>query len=342
MTPFEIYGSFGVIGAVLLLPLLVKKVEHNIEAFLFVMGCLAVAVTGTFSSQMLPTLVTEPLPITGAVLVFGLLFYFGRKWIERGVIFVAGHMPLPLFLFLTSFVLGLASSVITAVMAALLLVEIVAHIKLTRKGEVWFVVMACFAIGIGATLTPLGEPLATIVISKLHGDFFFLFRLVGWHVLALVTVVSLLASRAQCDQEATEHSDAKPERTAKESLLRAGKVYVFIMALILLGAGLAPLAMKYIAELPAGILFWANSVSAILDNATLAAAEVTPSMQSSQLIAALLGLLVSGGMLIPGNIPNIIAADHLKIRSSEWARIGVPVGFALMLGTYLVVFYFHM
>jgi predicted cation transporter len=35
-------------------------------------------------------------------------------------------------------------------------------------------------------------------------------------------------------------------------------------------------------------------------------------------------------MLIPGNIPNIIAAGKLKIKSKEWIAVGVPVGTAAM------------
>jgi len=42
-------------------------------------------------------------------------------------------------------------------------------------------------------------------------------------------------------------------------------------------------------------------------------------------------------MLIPGNIPNIIAAHALKIKSTEWARLGVPLGFVLMAFTALLL-----
>jgi predicted cation transporter len=44
-----------------------------------------------------------------------------------------------------------------------------------------------------------------------------------------------------------------------------------------------------------------------------------------------MGLLISGGMLIPGNIPNIVAAGRLGISSREWARVGLVAGFPLML-----------
>jgi len=40
-------------------------------------------------------------------------------------------------------------------------------------------------------------------------------------------------------------------------------------------------------------------------------------------------------MLIPGNIPNIISAGKLGITSSEWAKLGVPMGLVMM-GIYFV------
>ena len=43
-----------------------------------------------------------------------------------------------------------------------------------------------------------------------------------------------------------------------------------------------------------------------------------------------MGLLISGGMLIPGNIPNIISANMLGISSKEWAKFEVPLGLTLM------------
>jgi predicted cation transporter len=46
--------------------------------------------------------------------------------------------------------------------------------------------------------------------------------------------------------------------------------------------------------------------------------------------------LISGGMLIPGNIPNIVAAGRLKISMKEWAIIGVPVGLVVM-AVYFVI-----
>lgn len=79
-------------------------------------------------------------------------------------------------------------------------------------------------------------------------------------------------------------------------------------------------------------------ISAVLDNATLAAAEISIKMTRIQIESVLMGLLISGGMLIPGNIPNIISAHKLKISSKEWAKIGLPVGSALMLLYFVIIF----
>jgi predicted cation transporter len=53
-------------------------------------------------------------------------------------------------------------------------------------------------------------------------------------------------------------------------------------------------------------------------------------MTPVRLRPALLSMVISGGMLIPGNIPNIVCAGILEIRSVEWARVGVPIGLAML------------
>ena len=102
------------------------------------------------------------------------------------------------------------------------------------------------------------------------------------------------------------------------------------MALVLLGTGFKPMIDMYISKMPAPLLYWVNITSAILDNATLAAAELGPHMTAAQVKGIIMGIIISGGMLIPGNIPNIIAANKLRISSRAWAVAGVPFGLILM------------
>ena len=75
------------------------------------------------------------------------------------------------------------------------------------------------------------------------------------------------------------------------------------MALILLRVGFKPVIDSYVVNWGSGVLYWVNLTSAALDNATLTAAEISPQMAALQLKSALVSLLISGGMLIPGNIP---------------------------------------
>jgi predicted cation transporter len=232
--------------------------------------------------------------------------------------------------------LAAASSVITAIIAALVLVEVVSHLGITGKARVRMVVIACFAIGFGAAMTPLGEPLSTIAIANLAGEpyragFWFLTERLWMYV---VPVILCLAGLAALIVHRSGRNTKKLERDGPETvlavLLRTGKVYVFVAGLVLLGRGFRPLIDTYMVGLPYQALFWINTSSAFLDNATLAAAEIAPALEPHQIVAALLGLLAAGGMLIPGNVPNIISAGKLKIRNGEWAAVGLPLGFALM------------
>jgi predicted cation transporter len=267
----------------------------------------------------------------------GWLFKQVRPRLSGWIGVLTARLGLSWTIFILVAVLGLGSSVFTAIVAAIMLAEIVTLLKLSREYEIKLTVYACYAIGLGAALTPLGEPLSTIVVAKLKGpphfaDFFYLIKQVGVWIVPGVLLCAALAARgagAQASGKAGLEEDAQDSN--KDILLRALKVYVFVMALIFLGAGLTPLAERYIVQLPTWALYWVNSVSAILDNATLAAAEIAPVMTDRQITFILMGLLISGGMLIPGNIPNIVSSAKLGIKSSEWAKAALPFGGALML-----------
>jgi predicted cation transporter len=334
-------GLSAIFVGVLVGPFLNKKVEANLEAFLFIMGVVSATVSDAWSVELIHEGLIAPIEITAAVLGAGVLFHYLRKYIDHAMRRMLITVPLSLIISSGIIILGLLSSLISAIIAALLLVELITVLPLHRHAEVNLTVIACFAIGLGAALTPLGEPLSTIVVSKLsgapyHADFFYLFKLLALYVVPSVVVLGVVGIFfVRQKPEDSEESLAAEEQEEKlsEVFVRAGKVYIFVMALIFLGAGFKPLIDTYIINLSSQILFWVNMVSAVLDNATLAAAEIGPTMSEGQIKSALLGLLISGGMLIPGNIPNIISAHALHIKSTEWARLGVPLGFVIMAGT---------
>ncbi len=329
-------GLFVILALVLFIPFFIKQAESNLEIFLFTMACIAVTITSQWSKSLLQEALAEPLKITVAVFIAGFLFKFLQKPIAHNVNRIADTIGIKPFVFLVIVILGFLSSVITAIIAALVLVEITSYLKLDRKNEVFLVILACFSIGFGAALTPIGEPLSTIVIAKLkgapyHADFFFLFRRLWVFIVPGIIFLGLFgAILMPYKYRKASGLEAEKEEDLKDISLRTIKVYLFVMALVFLGKGFKPLIESYISTIPYQGLYWLNMISAILDNATLAAAEIGPAMNLLQIKSALLGLLIAGGMLIPGNIPNIIAAGKLKIRSSEWVKFGLPLGLVIM------------
>lgn len=332
----EFAGLFIILAIVLFVPFWIKKVEEELEIFLFIMGCISVTITSQWNISLLREALAEPIKITLAVFISGLLFSFFQKAIAHNVNKIADMFGIKLFVFAVIVALGFLSSIITAIIAAILLVEIVSHLTLNRRNEVFLVILACFSIGLGAVLTPIGEPLSTIATAKLKGlpynaDFFFLLQHMWVFVIPGVVLFGILGAILIPNERQKGRGLAAKEESFKGIASRTIKVYVFIMALIFLGQGFRPIIDAYISKIPYQGLYWLNMISAVVDNATLAAAEINPSMSLIQIKSALLGLLIAGGMLIPGNIPNIICAGKLKIRSSEWTKFGFPLGLIVMI-----------
>lgn len=348
-----IIGLLIVLSLILVLPFVFHKIEHNLEYFLLAMGTCATIISGTLSLGLMRHIFENRLLyfITAAVLIAGFVFRFSVKGIRRFVGFALGKLPMSLFMFLLIVVLGLTSSFITAIIASLILVEIIHVLPVKHSQKVVLTVIACFSIGLGAALTPIGEPLSTIVVSSLKADFFYLTKNLGIYIIPCIFVLGLLGAfaafrinraaqaAAESDEEwRAEEVNIVQSESLRDVFVRALKIFLFIIALELLGAGFKPLIDTYVIHLHGMLLYWINMSSAVLDNATLAAAEISPAMSGIQIKAILMGLLLSGGMLIPGNIPNIISAGKLNIKSREWAKTGLPIGIALLLVYFVIIF----
>jgi len=357
-------GFLVIFLAVLLGPFKVHVIEENLEVFLFMCGVLAMTLSGFaripdvetgWSMEIIEEALTAPLHVGDVagipigifqiVLVVGLVIYKWHAPIHRAIRKLTDKLSVRILAFFLIVVLGLSSSIMSAILAAIILVEVVNAMPLSRKSKIDLTIIACFSIGLGAALTPLGEPLSTIAISKLsgepyHADFMFLFNMLGLYILPGILVYGLIGMffLGKADTKEHEMEAADYNETVKDVIMRAVKVYVFIAALVLLGEGFKPIIFEYFIQVPSVALYWINMVSAVLDNATLAAAEIGPILSEFQIKSILMGLLISGGMLIPGNIPNIISASKLGITSKEWARLGLPLGLISMAVYFVVLF----
>lgn len=332
-----IFGLIIILILVLFLPF-TKLVERNLEVFLFIMGVAAVNVSQTFTIDILKEALIQPINITLAVLFAGLFFRWFQTPLEKTILTMSQIIPYRLFIGLFVIILGFISSLITAIMAAIILVTVLSVLKMDRESQIWIVVLTCFAIGMGAALTPIGEPLSAIITGKLDEEFFYLLKLIGAYVVSAIIGLGILAAIiVKAPNKQKMPLNKMKLETYREIVIRSLKIYLFIMALTFLGAGFQPFIEKYLLDLNPLVLYWINIVSAILDNATLAAAEISPVMSDPVIRNLLLGLIISGGMLIPGNIPNIIAAGKLRITSIEYARAAVPIGLLVMLIYFIVL-----
>ena len=357
-----IFGLIIILILTLILPFAIKKIEHNLEFFLFFMGVSSVIVSGVISEELIFGILKNHFlyMISGAVLIAGLLFKVLKNKIKNIVNGILKHISLKLFVFLMIVILGELSSIITAIIAALILVEIINVLPIERVKKIEVTIVSCFSIGLGAAMTPIGEPIATIVVSKLNVGFWFITHEIGLYTIIGILILGVIGmwfiedkslknlfqiSRKNIvDRELDEYFGYENFEVDEDTYLgiayRTLKIFIFIIALELLGAGFKPIIDTYVVKFNTTVLYWGNMISAVLDNATLAAAEISSKMSQEQVRAVLMGLLISGGILVPGNIPNIVSASKLKIKSSEWVRIGIPIGLILLSLFYIIIFLF--
>jgi len=320
------------------LPILSKKVEHNLELFFLAMAVAGATLEGLWSWHLLkeallhPVAVYQPgigyipIGITQVVLAAGLVFYALRhKMAEK-----ADALARPAVIAGLIFGLGLSSSVISAVVAAAIMAELLGFANAPHAYKARAAVYGAFAIGAGAALLPIGEPLSTIAVAKLKQGFFFLVDVLFDAVFIIVAFFALYAyfSLKRLRQPGVEVVPYEPE--LKEVITRAVKIFIFIFALTILGEFFKPLAVA-VAELGREYLYVFGLLSAVADNATLVAALVTPEMAVETLRSFIISLVIAGGLTIPGNVPNIVMAGVLKIGFKEWIKLALPVGIAVFI-----------
>ena len=107
---FVIVGLFIILGIVLFAPFSVKRVEEELEIFLFFIGCISVTITSQWSLPLIKDALLEPVKITLAVLVAGFIFRSLQKPIAHRVNRTADAMGVKFFAFTLIVVLGLLSA----------------------------------------------------------------------------------------------------------------------------------------------------------------------------------------------------------------------------------------
>ncbi len=336
---------------ILILPLVSKRVEENIELFLFSMSVLAGLVTQKILDiNVVRLALREPIFVHGvpfgifqAVLVFGIVSYYLRYRLRKLIKKIIRKFGPAKTLGILTLVLSMLSSIISVIVASILLSEIALASGIERRRLSRYLVYSAFSLGAGAILTPIGEPLATIVNSKLsvsphYPGPIFLIETFGPYIIAMVIAFSIVAALQLRDTELSSIvEESVEEETLRDVILRALKVYVFVLALVILGESFSILVEMYFSKISADLYYLLGSISSFVDNATLAAAMVGPELTKAELTHFILSMLISGGFLVPGNIPNIIIASRTGINFREWASYALRVGIPAYILMYLIL-----
>jgi predicted cation transporter len=329
-------SSLGValIGLLLVAPVVSRAIEERIEIFFLAIGLLAMTLAGAWRWEGVGRAARVPLGITLTVIVADIAFGRVRGAMDRALGWMQARVSRPWLCGGAVFAIALLSAMLTAIVAALMLAELVELIRLGPRARTRVTVAGCFAIGLGSSLTPLGGPLSTLAASGLGMGFGGLFAMLAPCVLPGMLACAIVAGQFATKDEGARASAAGLtllliRESVVRALIRGLEVYVFIAGLVLVGEAFAPLAARYVPMLGPSTLYWVNTISAAMDNATLVALEIH-TMEPARARAAIIALLVAGGMLIPGNIPNIVAAGALRIGAGSWAKIGIPMGLALL------------
>ena len=336
-TPLWMNILLGLVAVCLLvIPLTVRWVESHLELFLLAVGVVAVTISGQWSGALVRHTLSSPVYVSFIVVIVSVIFNNYSRYIFR-VLFAFFRALEPRYSFaLLILILGISSSLVSVTVSALVLAEVLKVVSLEHKTTVQITVFARYANGLGAVLTPLAELVGLVISNALsgaphHADFFFLLRhFLGW-IFPAICALSVAAGYAARYAGTTMQMHIREDKETYSSILRrTGHIYMFVAALTLISTGLRPLAISTITHLGGKVLFLANAVSVIIDNATLAAIEIVPTISSRDLIYMVIGLAAFGSMLVQGNLPNIVAAEKLGIKSREWARVAVPTGLVLM------------
>jgi len=169
--PVEI-GLVPIFVAVLLGPLLVPRIERNLEAFLFLAGVCAVAISRSWHISLVEEAVQEPIVIgiVLSVLAVGFIAHYHKPHFLRAVNDTLQDGITMKVIFLEIVVVsGLLAAIITPILPFFVLVELVNHLPLARRTRANITVLGSLSILLGAALTLVEGPSSTIAFTKMQG-----------------------------------------------------------------------------------------------------------------------------------------------------------------------------
>ena len=166
-------GLIPIFLAVLLGPLLIKRIEQNLEMFLFLMGICAVAISRSWHIGIVEEAIQEPLVvgIVLTVLLAGLIAHYIRPdFLHSLNAILLDRITMKVIFLEIVIVLGLLAAIITPILSFFMLVEAVNHLPLMRKTRAKITILGCLSISLGAALALVDGSSSAIAITRMQGE----------------------------------------------------------------------------------------------------------------------------------------------------------------------------
>ena len=242
LIPVEI-GLIPIFVAVLLGPLLIKRIQRNLEAFLFLMGVCAVAVSRSWHIGIVEDAVQEPvvLGIVLSGLLTGLIAHYIRPNFLRSINdILLDRITMKVIFLEIVVVLGLLAAIITPILSFFVLVEAVNHLPLKRNTRAKIMIFGCISIFLGAALALVDGPSSAIAIIKMQGALpsqgFLPLELQSLYIILSILALGLISMFfAEEKVNAMEKQTCEKVSAHKCLAIWSARVCMFTGALLLIG-----------------------------------------------------------------------------------------------------------
>ena len=236
-------GLIAIFLVVLLGPLLIKRIERNLEAFLFLIGACAIVLSRSWHIDLVEEAVQEPvvIGILLSVLVAGLIVHYRRPHFLQGIndILLDGITMKVIFLEIVV-VLGLSAAIITPIIPFFVLVEAVNYLSLPRGSRAIITTLGCISIFLGAALPYVEGPSSEIAVTKMQGELpsagILPLELQSLYILLIILVLGLISIFFSEEKvKAMEMQAFEGVAAHKKMAIWGVRLFMFAGALLLVG-----------------------------------------------------------------------------------------------------------
>lgn len=239
LNPVDI-GLAGIVLATLIGPFVIDRVERNLEAFLFLMGACAVALSRTWQIGLVEEALQSPvvIAIVLSVLLAGAIVRYRRPHPDR--IGLSDGITLKVVFFEIVVVLGLLASIITPIIPFFVLVEVVHRIPIEKRARASLMILACLSVGLGVFVTPAGEPLSTIANTKIQGEtltsgLLSISGLISMNLMPYMLLLGLISTLVPGRPTSQRHPSWKSPNSLNSAAKLCARACLFAGALLLVG-----------------------------------------------------------------------------------------------------------